>query len=351
MKRNEFAIEYLKSALSVNTHVGCSLNCEYCVVNELGVRDVEQIYTPKEAVDLLLKNRLFILDKTPITLNNRSDPLLGNVRKNTFEMLHLLNQKGVKNPKIIISKLPLENEEIVQLDNSLGKNYFFITYSNLPSPLEKVSHNKQKQSLEQLTKRRTFHAIHYWRPLISMLNDSEACLEEVFSDVHTVCESSVISGIRLNNNLASKLREYGAEISLWNGDTKHKYLPSDIIEKITRMRDQIRKDYPLYKHTSCAICASEKIPDYNFHFLNKQKCLSDCLNSGICIVGNRPNETEVSNLFDRLGISNKWHYSKNCIQVSGILNEEERSCLCHSLGYPILIDILTMSPSEAEIRK
>lgn len=350
MKGNEFAIEYLKSALSVNTHIGCSLGCEYCIVNELGIKGVKRVYTPKKAVDLLLENRLFIPEKTPITLNNRSDPLLNGVRESTFEIMYILNKKRIENPRIIISKLPLEDEEVDQLDKSLGKNYFFVTYSNLPFPLEKVSHDEQKKSLEQLVKRKRFHAIHYWRPLINGLNDSEFCLNEVFNEVHSICEGSVISGIRLNKNIASKLTNLGAKLSLWDGDTKHKYLPKEIIEKILKIKNETKRDYPLYKHTSCAICALEEIPDYNFHFIDK-KCLPDCLNSERCVVANQPNETDITDLFVKLGINNKWRYSKNCIQVFEDLSEEEKSCLSHSLNYPVLVDSLNKSPSEAEIRK
>jgi DNA repair photolyase len=137
MNKEPFSIEYLKSALSINTHVGCALGCQYCIVDELGANGIEEILTPERAIERLTGSRFFIPGKTPVTLNNRSDPLLPKVRESTFGMLALLNERGYTNPKIIISKLTPTEREVELLDDSIGNNFFFITYSNLPKPIER----------------------------------------------------------------------------------------------------------------------------------------------------------------------------------------------------------------------
>ncbi len=117
------------------------------------------------------------------------------------------------------------------------------------------------------------------------------------------------------------------------------------------VRNQIDDTYPLYKHTSCAICSVESLPDYNFHFLDKQKCVSGCLNSEVCYTGTAPLEKDIDLLFSKIGLRNSWKYVNNHIQVFGSINEEERSCLSHSLNYPVFADDLTKAPSEEQIRR
>ncbi|MBU2616026.1 MAG: hypothetical protein KKC19_02890 [Nanoarchaeota archaeon] len=349
--RKPYALEYLKSALSVNTHVGCVLGCEYCVVDEFAPGGIGRIYSPEEAVDTLLGSTLFIPEITPITLNNRTDPLLPEVSRDTFEMVRILNEKGIRNPRVIVSKLHLKKEGLRTLEDSCAETYFFVTYSNLPSPVERVPHRLQRESLKTLSEGIRVHPIHYWRPLIQGLNDDVQSLEEVLRDVSPVCEGSVLSGLRLDANIAQKVVGFGGNISGWAGDTKHKYLPTEIVEKILELRDAIFSDYPLYRHTSCAICVPQGIRDYNFHFLKPSNCLPGCPNVNNCTFPDKPSCDEIDHAISVLGLKNSWHFDGTMLRVSGSMNEEERSCISHQLGYPIVVENIIRAPSEEVIRR
>jgi DNA repair photolyase len=131
-------IEYIKSSLSINTSIGCYLGCEYCVVGEILTKKVpKRVSTPRETVDSLLKNNLFVPDETLLAINNKTDPFLGYVKEDTFEIMELLKERGLKNPLMIISRLPLTKRDLSYLEEFEAPTFFVTSYSHLSYPVEK----------------------------------------------------------------------------------------------------------------------------------------------------------------------------------------------------------------------
>lgn len=350
MNQTDFAIEYLKSSLSLNTVIGCPLGCAYCSVAEFSEEKMQTVHSPQELVDRLKNHPLFILDKTPLTINNRSDPLWGPVKSDTFEVMRLLDKNGITNPKVIISKCYLSPEDLGFLEDISGQNYVIVTHSGLPTRFERYSNQNQLRSLETLQKRRRVKSLHYWRPLIKGVNDDPSILMNILLSVQGGCDGSILFGLRLNEGIRERIIPLGADLSGWDGDTKHKYLPPEIVERILEIRDREFPEYPLFRHTSCGLSASIGKPDYNFHFLSK-RCLPNCPSSEYCKVGLPPLVDTVEAILGRLGISSPWEYGDSKLFIRGEVGEEQRSCLSHSLNYPVDCLTLTRSPSEVVLRR
>ena len=150
---NKKPIQYLKSFLSINTHVGCNLGCAYCICHAFGLpTSPQKITTPKQLMKLLFKNKYFLPNVTPIAINNKSDPLLPEVKDSTLEVLKLFAKYKLKNPLIIISKLSYSPEEVDLIESFSLNLYHFTSYSGLSFPLEKVNNKIQKKNIKLLSK-------------------------------------------------------------------------------------------------------------------------------------------------------------------------------------------------------
>lgn len=133
MDITNYSIEYLKSGLSVNTHVGCGLGCSYCILttsinqfphHPICINSAKTIYE-----QITSNNSLFVNGLTPVYVNNRTDPFLPSVIEQTYEVLKLFSIHKISSPIILISKLAPDYRfaEYCQRLNIL----FFYTYSGL----------------------------------------------------------------------------------------------------------------------------------------------------------------------------------------------------------------------------
>lgn len=330
------SIEYMKSALSVNTHFGCALGCGYCIVNYTMGADKEfNIRNPYQLLDELIDSKLFVKNKTLLSINNKTDPLLNRVRKDTFQFINLLRENGLQNPLMLISKLALRESDLELLEDYPGRIYFFTSYSGMPKEIEPIS-GIQLNNLNILKKRKKVDSIHYWRPLIKGLNDSNENIKFLLESVQDSCDCSVVSGIRLSPYLVKTLKNYGANFVGWDGDTSHKYLDKGIVSNIIDIRNSNFPDYPLFKKTSCSIAYLSNLSDYNFNFL-KENCDSfqNCKNQNVCNLRKLPTSEEIIEKRNLLGISNDFEPKADYILFKGKLNSDEKSFLNFNLRYPV----------------
>lgn len=340
----------MKSALSINTFLGCTLGCRYCVVKyALDDYTKKRISNPDELFSELITHRFFCPDKTLLVINNKTDPFLPEVRQDTFRIVQRIEVENLKNPIMLISKLGLREEELEILENYPGKVYFLCSYSNMPKNVEPVS-GKQLAALNILKLRKNVRSLHYFRPLIEGINDSSDSIEKVLEDVQGACDCSIVSGIRLTASLAEIIRNLNGDIQEWNGDSQHKYLPKRLLEKAVRIKDNRFPDYKLFKKTSCAISSLESSSDYNFNFL-KGNCseTTGCLNKESCKLRSPPNTEEIARFAGKAGITNIWEYKQNKIFFKGSLSQEEKAFIAFNLNYPVGSEITKLSKFEEGI--
>lgn len=348
-----YSIEYLKSSLSINTHIGCGMGCVYCSIQSFVDDKPQFIISVEELIQALKKNLLFVPHVTPITINNRTDPFLPSVKEYTLSLLHEFRKKELTNPLIIITKMEISANDIEYMEKLNLNLFIIISYSNLSSVLEPKINSMQLKTFENMKKRKSIKVLHYWRPLLEGLNDAEESIQQVFDTVYPVCDGSIISGIRLNSSIIESLNKVGVCIEGWNGDVNHKYLPNNVIERIVSIKNNYYSDYPLFRHTSCGISYLLNKCDYNFHFANNGggSCMQLCPNKVNCSVGQVPEESSIINLFQKFNIHNKWQLKNDFLYIEGNLNEQLKSAVLHSLCFPVVVQFTEKSPSELEITR
>ena len=85
----KYALEYLKTYLSINSFVGCPIGCTYCFLSPLGISPSEpvRVIGEPELVKDLKSSKYFVPHQTILSLNNRTDPFLpGLVKESTFKI-------------------------------------------------------------------------------------------------------------------------------------------------------------------------------------------------------------------------------------------------------------------------
>ena len=348
----EESIEYLKSGISINTKLGCKMGCKYCIVSEFQTK-IQKTFTPEELVENLLISRFFD-SKIPLLINNRSEPLSPTLKKDTLNILKILKERGIQNKKIIISKLPLGEIDYSSLkDNNV---YLFRTISGMPTSVEPFStqSNLQKILKENLLLRKETDVkiIHYWRPLVRGLNTFPAGLEKLLTEIIPCFDASVISGIRLTQRLKKIMENLGADLSDWNNDINHKFLPADLLENIIELKNKINESYQLFRHTSCAISSLEKKPDYNMHYTkekNKSTC-QNCYNKSVCYFSTLSvNIPVLKTCFQKLKKSFDFEIINDTVHILSPIYQDEISFIKQTTHYNIKADSVLKSGSERVI--
>lgn len=346
MKNKILPIDYLKSALSVNTFIGCPLGCKYCVIGKITDRRLKRISSPNGVVKKLIKYKFFIQNLTPIVINNKTDPFLPEVKNDTFRILELLQSKNLKNPRIIISKLPIYKKDLEFLEKLNAPIFFIFSYSNIFSPVEKINPNFIKISLKTLKERKKVYSLHYWRPFIRGLNDSDKNILEVLKKVKASSDGSTISGLRIVGDVKKDLESCGAKLDDWKGDQNHKHFPLDLQKKILSLREKVSRDYPLYTHTSCGINACLNRRDWGFNFLKGfPHCIGGCKNKKNCFI-TAPSKDFIRKILNLVNPSFTYSLKRDHVFINQEIRQDEKAFILHSLNFPIKAKKINKSFSE-----
>lgn len=279
----ETPIQYLKSFLSINTHVGCNLGCEYCIIRAFNLPSYpKKIASPDKVFQKLTKNLYFIPNETPIAINNKTEPLLPSVKTSTFKLLTLFSRYELSNPIVIISKLSYTREEVKYLEKLDINLYHFTSYSGLGYPIEKIKPLVQEENIKLLSGT-NIKSIHYWRPIIEGINDRYEKLEKILDFVANKCDASVVSGIRLPRKVLENFKRLNINLKFNEHYVEHKKLKEETKRNILEISQIKYPDYPIFFHTSCVLSYFENKPDYQVNYLREGlHCNPFCKNKESC---------------------------------------------------------------------
>lgn len=177
-------VAYRKSGISLNHIVGCPLNCGYCVrhlFQNFEMKTPRALMSDEEAVALLVQHPFFRPHATPIQLFNRAtEPMLPVVKPHTFNVLRLLNDQGLTNHVLIITRWRVEPEDCAVLNSfTILGTTILVTHSGIDDPrIEPVDSNIAATSLRTLYEHaQHYRTVLYWRPIVHGLNDTDEHLE------------------------------------------------------------------------------------------------------------------------------------------------------------------------------
>ena len=331
------AYEFLKSGLSINTHIGCSLHCAYCVLDNIDGFPQKPLFiqSPKVLVENIDHGLLYIENLTPIYINNRTDPFLPEVINDTYEILNLLQNQSVKAPVILITKLA-PDARIAKFFDDLNLIIIY-TYTNLKELDYNSNKSINKRNLKQIQcyvpEKNRFH---YYRPIIPGFNDNRESFIETLKEVGIYFNTTIIGGVRIvkNNLFLPKDLHY---------NKSHKFLNDSIFEETNEIAQEFGIN--IVRHTSCAIAIFMNYANKLGYFGKKQHCNSFCRNNSFCNKKYCYTDEYIHKLLSRT-TSAKYKLDKGIIKFLEPVSQEIIALLRSSLGVHVEADNVILSYSE-----
>ncbi|MFE3026126.1 radical SAM protein [Nocardia tengchongensis] len=333
-------IEYRKSGLSLNWIVGCPLDCGYCVrhlFDNYEMKVPRALMSDDDAAKMLLGNHFFQPHITPIQLLNRAtDPMLPRVKPHTLNMLRLLDEQKLTNHVLVISRWHIGPEDCAILNSFKNiRLTILVTNSGIDhKAIEPVDSNIAAKSLRTAFENaERYRVIHYWRPIVPGLNDSDEHLRRGLG-LTNHAHATVFTGLFYKAQIQEYFKVHGLPEPYDEGP-RRKILPETLEERILTAARTFGTGSPLFRKTSCAVTYAHEVADYNGHFGIRELC-------DICPVAQlkrcedawrRPNDQEVDEFARRLG-GELVEINNRSIVVSG-LSEQPRYLMQHSLGYQV----------------
>lgn len=337
-------IEHLKSGLSVSTHIGCPMGCPYCVLSKLNEfkKKPERSMTPEKIIETLKKkSTLFLNEKTPLLINNRTDPLLPAVIDDMMRLLELFVEESVRSPILIISKFP-SDASLKHFFEKLNLLYIYsysnieadFNYGNLKCDLEIISENVPEDS-----------RFHYFRPIIPGYNDDLDQMIKILKQFSLYRFSgSIITGLRVtseNRRLVPGLMGY---------DPHHKLIEPDLYDRILSLLAIQRLNYPVYRHTSCMIAAHGKKRCQLLYFRRIHHCSDRCGNYKNC---GRMEEKDFAGikreLEGKFGNGFICETEEDALVIHSPVSQERVAYIKNAYGIKVQAKEILLSPSEREI--
>ncbi|GLY51327.1 radical SAM protein [Lentzea sp. NBRC 102530] len=334
-------IEYRKSGLSVNWIIGCPLDCSYCVrhlFDNFEMRVPRALMREEEAVDRLITHPHFEPGVTPIQLLNRAtDPMLQAVKPHLFNMLRLLDERGLTNHVLVISRWHVKPEDCAVLNSFQNiKVTLLITHSGINDErVEPVDSNIAATSLRTAFEHAArYRTVLYWRPIVPGLNDSDEHISQAL-ELSRYAHATVFTGLFYKD----QIREYYVSNGLpepYEDGARRKVFPEELERRIlAAAKARPAGGSPLFRKTSCGVTYAHGVADYNGHFGIRELC-DICPASQLARCAKAwtpPNTPEVAAMAEALG-GKLVTINERAVVVAG-LDEQRRYRLQHHFGYQI----------------
>lgn len=334
-------IEYRKSGLSVNWIVGCPLDCTYCIRHTFDNYEMKvprALMREDEAVERLVTHPYFEPHVTPIQLLNRAtDPMLQAVKPRLFEMLRLLDERGLTNHVLVISRWYVRPEDCAVLNSFKNiKLTLLITHSGIDDKrIEPVDSAIAAASLRTAFKHaKRYRTVFYWRPIVPGLNDSDEHISRAL-ELTEHAHATVFTGLFYKNEIRDFYIANGLPEPYEDG-ARRKILPEELEQRIlAAAAARPAAGSPLFRKTSCGVAYGHGVPDYNGHYGIRELC-DICPLSQVAMCAKAwtpPNTPDVTDMAEALG--GKLVTINNRAVVVAELDEQRRYRLQHHFGYQI----------------
>ncbi|WP_214406247.1 radical SAM protein [Pseudonocardia lacus] len=336
-------VEYRKSGLSLNWIVGCPLDCGYCVrhlFGNFGMKVPRALMSDEQAFELLVGHRFFQPGVTPVQLLNRAtDPMLARVKPHTFAMLRLLDEAGLRNHVLLITRWRVDEQDCAEL-NALRnlRVTLLVTHSGIEDPrIEPVDSAIAATSLRTaFAHARRYRVVLYWRPIVPGLNDSDTHLAQATA-LRRHAHATVFTGLFYRDEIRAYYRDHGLP-EPYVDTARRKILPEQLEQRILTHApppDPALPLSPLFRKTSCAVAFAHGLPDYNGHVGIRELCdicpaaqLARCTSAHT-----RPSAEAVGAMAAGLG-GRLVEVGAGAVTVAG-LDEQHRYLMQHTLGYQV----------------
>ncbi|MFJ8133350.1 radical SAM protein [Streptomyces hydrogenans] len=332
-------IEYRKSGLSLNWIVGCPLECGYCVrhlFDNFAMKVPRRLMSDEDAVARLVGHPYFREHRTPIQLLNRAtDPMLPVVKPHLFNLLRQLDDRGLTNHVLIITRWRVTPEDCAVLNSFANLRLtVLVTHSNISNPkIEPVDSAIAAQSLRTLFEHaQRYRTVLYWRPIVPGLNDSDADIARA-RELSQHAHATVFTGLFFRNEIAAYYEAHGLPMP-YDETARRKIMPQEAEQRILTAFQGDGSWGALFRKTSCGVAYAHGEADYNGHYGIRELCdicppeqIARCAGAWA-----KPDLATVTREARGLGAVGEIEIDERAIVVEG-LDEPPRYYLQHGFGY------------------
>jgi DNA repair photolyase len=342
-ERARSVVEYRKSGLSLNHIQGCPLDCAYCIRHTYGLwdqREPRALMTDAEAVEALVNHPYFLPHVTPIQVFNRAtDPFLPAVRPHTFAVLENLDQRGLTNHTLVITRAQTKQSDVDRLNQLRRlKVTLLFTYSGINDQrIEPYPSSVAAESLKVMStpRDRRYRTILYWRPLVPGLNDSPDHIGRAY-ELSKHADATVFTGLFYRDEIAAYYRAH--HLPEPYADTARRKIVPETLER--RIVSAFDGSGSLFRKTSCAVAYAHGLPDYNGHYGIRELCdICPASQLNRCRRAHRaPNARQIRGVAAALPQARDLvvvDITERAAIVSGLETEQPRYYLQHALGFQV----------------
>ncbi|MEE4599261.1 radical SAM protein [Streptomyces sp. DSM 41524] len=336
-------IEYRKSGLSLNWIVGCPLDCGYCIRHTFGNFEMKvprRLVSDEEAVTALVEHPYFRPHTTPIQLLNRAtDPMLPAVKPHLFTVLRRLDERGLTNHVLVITRWRVFPEDCAALNSYENLRLtVLVTHSGIDhEAIEPVDSQIAAESLRTLYEHaERYRTILYWRPIVPGLNDSDAHLERA-RELSRHAHATVFTGLFYRQEIAAYYQAHGLPTP-YEDTARRKILPEvaerRVLDAFRSLEDVSAPWGALFRKTSCGVAYAHGEADYNGHYGVRELC-DICPEKQLALchaAWDKPDLADVTESARTLGATGPVEITDRAIIVEG-LDEPPRYYLQHGYGY------------------
>ena len=337
-------ISYHDTWISIDPIQGCPYECTYCVLKHASNTGVQPkiLISPDECVKLLLDYRFYVPKFTPLAIGNETDMLHPRNQDYLVDLLDTFQGAQISSPIILITKTPLRDNILERIKDVRGlRIIFFLSYSGLGRQYEPNFVDAGFRRNFQKVKEHEFSVVHYWRPLLPE-NTSVAQIREMLKFVSMYADASVIGGLKLHPELNSLINREGIIPIPENLLNSHgEWLESYAVKRIYSEALRICPDYPIYRHSACAIAKVLAQLNHTATIYREDICSpSHCPDSQRTICTNtktRPEEAVIMKTLEKIGKTASFEIHSTDIFINTVVTQEEFSYLLHNLNYPLRV--------------
>ena len=334
-----------KSGLSLNHIIGCPLDCGYCVRHFWGnfEQKIPQLLVPTdEAVQMLVHHPEFVEHGTPLQLFNKAtDPFLPAVKPHTFAVLEDLDQRGLTNLVLIITRFHVTEDDMERLERLTSvRPTLLFTYSGIKDdrvePIGKSTTTVDSIMTAASCRDRT-KVILYWRPIVPGWNDDPDTMAHVLGVADGAqVDALVFTGYYHKEENANHLRDLGVDVPYGDDWQRRKVLPQELDARVVQAWRDSQIGIPLFRKTSCGVTYGWQLPDYNGHLGVPELCdicppeqVSRCAAALIA-----PTDEEIRVALDSFGFDPATPFLVEDGHVlTAKLGEQRRYALQHAFGF------------------
>ena len=340
--------EYLKSYYSINSYIGCTINCGYCFLAPIKIVPMRpiKVIEEEELINDMINDKYFEIDKTVISLNNRTDPFISpEVKESTFKLLDIMDRMGLKNIVTITSKGLLTEEDAKRLDTYKNiRVTIIVTYNGIPMHIQPISQVNQETTMKNASKCENVNLLHQFRPIIPGVNDDEETIRKIVGYAKQYCDATIYQGIRVNDYIEERLEERNYTYEGNIGDS-HKQ-KSENTDSIFKRISEEDLSYQIFDHTSCALSTLYNMSDYNLHY-TKKDCPQSCENYELCHSNNYTIPDDLADILNKIGVEDNWELKDRLIMIYGMLSDEQKSYIKHILNLNVKARVRKNTYSES----